>query len=312
MVIFALNHISKQYLNQPKNAFISTGKKLLVYPYQKSVDTREQEQSTPTACELKQTTSIPREQEQSTLCSREQEQTTLCPRELEQTTSTACELKQTTLYPHEQEQTTSCPREQEQSTSCPREQEQSTSIPRELEQTTSIPRELEQTTSIPCEQEQTTSCPREQEQSTSCKTGEKPASEIEEKAKRILPSFYPPDVGRKLVLDNVDIHQITHDMTEHHQNPDAHFCTLMATENRVSGNHLADDQPTCSLLDMENGKCCPNQYEHKLQRDNYVQLVSRVITQELPCLRFLSEVAVNHIIHQYSSNMKQATETVSY
>ena len=101
-------------------------------------------------------------------------------------------------------------------------------------------------------------------------------------------------------------------MTEHHQNPDAHFCTLMATENRVSGNHLADDQPTCSLLDMENGKCCPNQYEHKLQRDNYVQLVSRVITQELPCLRFLSEVAVNHIIHQYSSNMKQATETVSY
>ena len=41
------------------------------------------------------------------------------------------------------------------------------------------------------------------------------------------------DSGRKLVLDNVDIHQITHDMTEQHRNPDAHFCSLMATENRV-------------------------------------------------------------------------------
>ena len=252
--------------------FISTGKKLLVYPYQKSVGTREQQQSTTIPCELKQTTSIPREQGQ----------------------------------------TTTCPREQELSTSRPHEQEQSTSIPRELEQSTSIPRELEQTTSIPREQEQTSSCPRAHDQSSSCKTSEKPASEIEEKANRILPTFYPPDIGRKLVLDNVDIHQITHDMTQHHQNPDAHFCTLMATENRVSGNHLADDQPTGALLDMENGKCCPNQYEHKLQGDNYVQLVSRVITQELPCLRFLSEVAVNHIIHQYSSVMKQVTETVSY
>ena len=47
-----------------------------------------------------------------------------------------------------------------------------------------------------------------------------------------------PDNGRKLILDNVDIHQTTHDMTQDHHNPDAHYCTLMATENRVSGNCL--------------------------------------------------------------------------
>ena len=31
-----------------------------------------------------------------------------------------------------------------------------------------------------------------------------------------------PDKGRKLTLDNIDIHQVTHDMTEEYQNPDAH------------------------------------------------------------------------------------------
>ncbi|CAB4003370.1 Hypothetical predicted protein, partial [Paramuricea clavata] len=128
-------------------------------------------------------------------------------------------------------------------------------------------------------------------------------------AEEVSDKTIPPDNGRKLVLDNVDFHQLTHDMTEQHQNPDAHFCSLMATENRVSGNHLSDDEPICTLMDMENGKCCPSQWEYKLQHDNYIQLVSRVLTQELPCLHFLREVVFSHIPHQYSINMKQKTET---
>lgn len=47
-----------------------------------------------------------------------------------------------------------------------------------------------------------------------------------------------PDSGRKFTLDNIDIHQITHDLTQGHHNPDAHYCTLMSTENRISGNCL--------------------------------------------------------------------------
>lgn len=120
-----------------------------------------------------------------------------------------------------------------------------------------------------------------------------------------------PDSGRKLVLDNVDVHQVTHDRTEQHQNPDAHFCSLMATENRVSGNHLPDDKPICNLMDMENGKCCPNKWEHKQQHDNYIKLVSRVITQELPILHFLQEVVLPHIPNQYSGIMKKKTKTVN-
>ena len=47
-----------------------------------------------------------------------------------------------------------------------------------------------------------------------------------------------PDSGRNFTLDNIDIHQATHDMTQDHHNPDAHYCTLMSTENRISGNSL--------------------------------------------------------------------------
>ena len=38
-----------------------------------------------------------------------------------------------------------------------------------------------------------------------------------------------PDKGRKITLDNIDIRQETHDMTEDHQNPDAHYCGHMST-----------------------------------------------------------------------------------
>ena len=134
---------------------------------------------------------------------------------------------------------------------------------------------------------------------------------IQDSKEELAKEFLSPDNGRKLVLDNVDVHQLTHEMTEQHQNPDAHFCSLMATENRVSGNHLPYDKPICSLMEMDNGKCCPNKWEHKQQHDNYVELVSRVITQELPCLHFLQEVVLSLIPHQYSAVMKQKTERVS-
>ena len=41
------------------------------------------------------------------------------------------------------------------------------------------------------------------------------------------------DTGRKIVLDNIDYHQVTHDMTEEHKDNDVHYCSHMATENRI-------------------------------------------------------------------------------
>ena len=126
-------------------------------------------------------------------------------------------------------------------------------------------------------------------------------------------STVDPDHGRKLTLDNVDIHIPTHDMTEEHQNY-AHYCSLMSTENRVSGLHLSDAQPICEMKTLENATFCPSQFDHKKQRQNYCDLVGRIITTSLPCLNHLKDVASKHIQHQYSKTkeMKQATDTVSW
>ena len=73
-----------------------------------------------------------------------------------------------------------------------------------------------------------------------------------------------PDPGRKLTLDNVDIHQTTHTLTEDNENPDAHFCSSMSV-NRVSGAHLPDDKPTCDLYKLENAAFRPSRSEHMKQ-----------------------------------------------
>ncbi|XP_028413964.1 uncharacterized protein LOC114536823 [Dendronephthya gigantea] len=118
-----------------------------------------------------------------------------------------------------------------------------------------------------------------------------------------------PDHGRKLTLDNIDIHQATHDMTEENQNPDAHYCTLMSTENRVSGNHLNNDKPICDLNALENATFCPSKFEHSKQRQNYIDLVSRVMTNSISCLKGLKEAVTYHISHQYSKEMAKPTDT---
>ena len=68
-----------------------------------------------------------------------------------------------------------------------------------------------------------------------------------------------PDHGRKITIDNIDIHIPTHDMTEDHQNLDAHYCSWMSTENRLSRLHLPDEKPICKLETVENGTFCPTQ-----------------------------------------------------
>ena len=121
-----------------------------------------------------------------------------------------------------------------------------------------------------------------------------------------------PDKGRKLVFDNFDFRQQVHTMTEEHQNVDVHWCTHMAVENRVSGNHLSDTKPDADgLLQMENGLCLPSRHDHHLQRQNYITLTTRAIV-EIPCLTFLKPVVCQHIQHQYSKETREKSQMVLY
>jgi hypothetical protein len=103
-----------------------------------------------------------------------------------------------------------------------------------------------------------------------------------------------PDVGRKLVFDNIDYRHKIHYMTGEHQSVDNHCVTVMAVENRVSGSHFSDQQIGGGVLKLANDSC-----DNAKQRDNYIVLVGRVIATNIKCLNFLSDVTMPHIPHPY-------------
>ena len=125
-------------------------------------------------------------------------------------------------------------------------------------------------------------------------------------------SLVDVDFGRKLTFDNLDYKQEVHYMNEHNQNKDEHVVTVMCTDNRISGNHLSDTTPTCGILQMENGKCLPNHSDNCKQRDNYIILVERIITENISCLKSLSDVVTCHIPHAYKEEVSKKTNTVQY
>ena len=120
-----------------------------------------------------------------------------------------------------------------------------------------------------------------------------------------------PSVGFKLTVDNVDYTQNVHYMTEVPQNKDKHYVSINATVNTVSANRLSDKGPTCSIDQLENGKCIPNHNEQKAQRENYIALVKRVIVDNVPCLAFGKELVEKHIPHQYIKEAAEPTQSVS-
>ena len=122
---------------------------------------------------------------------------------------------------------------------------------------------------------------------------------------------HTPDLGRKMVLDNLDYTQEVYWMMEDHQNTDCYHVTAMSTANRVPCTRLSTETPQSGLLEMENGNCLPTALDNAKQGDNYVKFVERIIVNNILCLGYLANECTNHIPHQYSSDMIKKTDTVS-
>lgn len=69
--------------------------------------------------------------------------------------------------------------------------------------------------------------------------------------------------------------------------------------HRVPGCSLSDKLPENGILKMENGKCLPNHVDNIKQRENYIVLVERIMTNIIPCLQSMSDVTTSHIPHCY-------------
>lgn len=117
--------------------------------------------------------------------------------------------------------------------------------------------------------------------------------------------------GWKIAFDNLDIFQKVRDMTEDNQNKDHHWVNHVKVTNRVSGNHLPDEKPIVdSVMNLDNYKIIPPVPEHISQRGNYIILIERIITEEIPCLAFCKDVVTTRIPHRYSKEMSAKTEKV--
>ena len=120
------------------------------------------------------------------------------------------------------------------------------------------------------------------------------------------------DIGRKLIIDNINYSSEPHEITEDHQNKVENWVGVIVTTNRISGNHLSDVTPMeDKLMQMENGLCLPNRAEHLQQRSDYIALCGNIAVKFIKCLGFLENSTVKHIKHAYSSESSQPTETVS-
>ena len=117
--------------------------------------------------------------------------------------------------------------------------------------------------------------------------------------------------GWKIAFDNLDVFQKVREMTEDNQNKDHHWVNHVKVTNRVSGNHLPDEKPILdSVMDLDNYKIIPTVPEHISQSANYIILIERIITEEIPCLAFCKDVVTTHIPHRYSKEMSAKTEKV--
>ena len=99
-------------------------------------------------------------------------------------------------------------------------------------------------------------------------------------------------------------------MTEDNQNKDIHCVNHNAVKNRVSGNHLPDDVSRLDVAELNNDKLLPNYMDHLMQKSDYVILVERVLTEEIPCLGFCNDMVRKHIVHPHSKELAERTEKV--
>ena len=117
--------------------------------------------------------------------------------------------------------------------------------------------------------------------------------------------------GWKIAFDNIDIYQRVREMTEDNQNKDLHWVNHVKITNRVSGNHLPDDKPTLdSVMQLDNCKVIPSIPDHISQRGNYIVLIERILTEEIACLSFCTDVVAGHIPHRHSKEMMVKSEKV--
>lgn len=115
----------------------------------------------------------------------------------------------------------------------------------------------------------------------------------------------------QIIGDNVDVHQIASHLTMAVMGKDHHWFSLYAVKNRVHGEHLSNDQSAADVSTLPLTTWLPSVTDCIHLREEFIVLVSRVLTDKLPAFKVFAEAVEVHISHQYQDQMAEKSEIVS-
>ena len=94
-------------------------------------------------------------------------------------------------------------------------------------------------------------------------------------------------------------------MTSTHHNSSIHWFNLSATLNHVHANHLSNERPIKSVLEIKNVDFLPSYKDNQDFLHYAAVLCSRVLVSNVPAFRSFKDIVVRHHRHQYSKNAKR-------
>ena len=129
-----------------------------------------------------------------------------------------------------------------------------------------------------------------------------------EKLRKHRESMHP---SYSIAGDNVDIMVKPRQMMKSKQNKDHHMFQNVAYENRISANHLSDEQPVVDVDKISLLKFIPGVLEQNRLAEDLTVLVCQQWAKYIPALSWFSEYVPKHISHKHMDDVKKKTNKVS-
>ena len=117
--------------------------------------------------------------------------------------------------------------------------------------------------------------------------------------------------GYSFTGDNVDMRVLPRQMTIKNKAKDHHMFQTVAFKNRISPNHLPDDQPKRDINQEPFTTFLPSAEEQLQLVEELVVLVGNKWTEYVPALAWYADYIPKHIQHENMKETKRKTEKVN-
>ena len=114
-----------------------------------------------------------------------------------------------------------------------------------------------------------------------------------------------------IVGDNLDKNVSPRDMRVDHQVKSIHYFHSYAVHDRADFSKFSGEDPQGKLQNDAFTKFLPSPDDCSQLRENYINLIARVIVEKLPHFNKLSDCVPDHICHEFSTAMKEKSVVVS-